>query len=61
MPAQMDFEEEVIRRQRERAAAERRERNARAIAEVVGRNPAKPLEPPSDFFKRLRDRNANNN
>lgn len=42
MPAQLESEEERIRQEREKAAAERRERNALAIAEVVGRNPARP-------------------
>ena len=42
MPAQLELEEEVegVRKERERHALERRERNSLAIAEVVGRNPA---------------------
>ena len=43
MPAQLELEEEVegVRKERERHALERRERNSLAIAEVVGRNPAR--------------------
>ena len=48
MPAQLELEEEVeaVREQQQRHALERRERNSLAIAEVVGRNPArKPADP----------------
>ncbi len=42
MPAQSELEEETeAGRELERHALERRERTADAIAEVVGRNPAK--------------------
>ncbi len=43
MPAQLELEEEVeaVREEQERHALERRERNSLAIAEVVGRNPAR--------------------
>ena len=36
-----DTEEQAIRQERQQSAAERRGRNALAIAEVVGRNPIK--------------------
>jgi dephospho-CoA kinase len=36
-----ETEENAIRQERQQSAAERRNRNARAIAEVVGRNPVK--------------------
>ena len=39
MPAQLELEEEVVREDQVQFAAERRQRNAAAIAEVVGRNP----------------------
>ena len=38
---QAETEENVIRQERQQSAAERRDHNARAIAEVVGRNPVK--------------------
>lgn len=38
---QAETEENAIRQERQQSAAERRDRNARAIAEVVGRNPVK--------------------
>jgi len=38
---QAETEENAIRQERQQSAAERRNRNARAIAEVVGRNPVK--------------------
>ena len=43
MPAQLELEEEAepVREQQQRHALERRERNSLAIAEVVGRNPAR--------------------
>ncbi len=43
MPAQLELEEEVeaVREEHEWHAIERRERNSLAIAEVVGRNPAR--------------------
>ncbi|HYL94568.1 MAG TPA: hypothetical protein VET69_02100 [Terriglobales bacterium] len=43
MPAQLELEEDVeaVREQQQRHALERRERNSLAIAEVVGRNPAR--------------------
>ena len=43
MPAQLELEEEVkaVREERERHTLERRARNSLAIAEVVGRNPAR--------------------
>jgi len=50
MPAQLELEEDVeaVREQQQRHALERRERNSLAIAEVVGRNPArKPADPDS--------------
>jgi hypothetical protein len=44
MPAQLEVEEELIRQEREQSAAERRDRNALAIDEVVGRNPVNTLQ-----------------
>ena len=41
MPAQIELEEEAVREEQQRHALERRERNSLAIAEVVGRNPAR--------------------
>ncbi|HKW26662.1 MAG TPA: hypothetical protein VJN48_12830 [Terriglobales bacterium] len=43
MPAQVELEDEVeaVLEEQERHALERRERNSLAIAEVVGRNPAR--------------------
>ena len=44
MPAQFELEEEeveAVREEQERHALQRRHRNSLAIAEVVGRNPAK--------------------
>lgn len=38
---EVETEEKAIRRERQQSAAERRDRNALAIAEVVGRNPIK--------------------
>lgn len=38
---QAETEENAIRQERQQSAAERRNRNAHAIAEVVGRNPVK--------------------
>jgi len=38
---QAETEENAIRQERQQSAAERRDRNASAIAEVVGRNPVK--------------------
>ena len=46
MPEQI--EEKAIRRKRQQSAAERRDRNAFAISEVVGRNPIK--KPQLDSF-----------
>lgn len=40
MPAQLEIEEDVATEEHILTPAERRERNALAIAEVVGRNPA---------------------
>jgi hypothetical protein len=45
MLALLDCEERAIPEQQYNDAAERRERNARAIAEVVGRNPSKAPAP----------------
>ena len=42
MAAQLTWEEETAREEQEKLAAQRREHNARAIAEVVGRYPAPP-------------------
>lgn len=61
MQARPDFDEKGIRREQERSAAERRERNALAIAEVVGREPTTPSRTPADICKRLRDRGICNN
>lgn len=61
MRAQPDCEEEVIRRERERTASERRQRNAQAIAEVVGREPVQTFQMHAPIFKRLRDRDMSNN
>lgn len=61
MPAQLELEREIIRREREKSAAERRDRNALAIAEVVGRNAVKPLPGPADLLRRLRDPYPRNN
>jgi len=45
MPALLEVEEEVAQAERDQRAAERRDRNALAIAEVVGRNVAsKPAD-----------------
>lgn len=41
MPVQLDIEEEVAREERDKLAMDRRDRNSLAIAEVVGRNPAR--------------------
>jgi hypothetical protein len=40
MPAQLEIEEDIATEEHILTPAERRERNAVAIAEVVGRNPA---------------------
>lgn len=45
MPEQI--EDKIIRRERQQSAAERRERNALAISEVVGRTPIKKPRPDS--------------
>jgi hypothetical protein len=39
--SEAETEEKAIRQERQQSAAERRRRNALAIAEVVGRNPTK--------------------
>lgn len=43
MPAQLELEEEAeaVHEEQQRHTLERRERNSLAIAEVVGRNPAR--------------------
>lgn len=61
MLAQLENEEKEIRQEREKSAALRRERNAVAIAEVVGRSPAKRLQAPSNFLSRVRDAERNRN
>jgi hypothetical protein len=50
---QAEMEENSIRQERQQSAAERRDRNARAIAEVVGRNPVKRQQ--VDSFSRNRN------
>ena len=40
MPALLEIEEDIVPEEHVLTPAERRERNALAIAEVVGRNPA---------------------
>jgi len=45
---EVETEEKAIRQERQQSAAERRDRNAHAIAEVVGRNPVK--KPQLDSF-----------
>jgi hypothetical protein len=49
---QAETEENAIRQERQQSAGERRARNARAIAEVVGRDPVK--RQPLDSFSRNR-------
>lgn len=46
MPLELELEEEIIREEQDRRVTQRRDRNSLAIAEVVGRNPAKkPADP----------------
>ncbi len=61
MLAQVEIEKNQLRQEREQSAAERRERNALAIAEVVGRHPIKEFGTPSNFLVRPRDRKPNQN
>lgn len=45
MPAQLEIEEDIATEEHILTPTDRRERNALAIAEVVGRNPAhKPID-----------------
>jgi hypothetical protein len=61
MLAQVEIEEKQLRQEREQSAAQRRERNALAIAEVVGRNPIRHFGTPANFLSRPRDRKPNQN
>jgi len=61
MLAQVEMEEKQLRQERQQSAAQRRERNALAIAEVVGRNPIRHFGTPVNFLSRPRDREPNQN